>query len=690
MSKDLLIRLSLTLIVAISAANNSMGQRPVVMREITVPSSVEPGEPHSGLLRPSGQVQQPQPGQLPPYYAYPYGSETTTSRMLSAQEAVALALEHAVSLKEAQFEEQSAVQDVKQARVALFPEFSAPLTYVGTTPSPIREPGEPRTFSYVSEDAINHSTAFMGMNGTIDIAGTLRAALRRSRALLAAAHAGTVAARRNLVIATIDAYYGLVLTRQRRRLADEALALAESFAAVTEEQRKRGTGEETDVLRAQSAARSRRDELAQAQLNESVAMSQLRILTGLDYTTYITVARITEDVPQIADLLGYQEDAIMSRPELAQLEFQKRAASEEARAARRELRPQLTYALNGGFDAADFKPLSRYSGGSATVSLNIPIFNFGASKSRAAQAQIRARSFDAQRANEVLQLKQEFYAARAGALSAWDRIRYSMQAATAAQQNLLLIFGRYRSKNASLLEVIDAQSNYSETRQAYYQAIADYHSARARLEVDPMQMFGKPVAPVVQPDLKVPPPCSFGREQAPKIDGLYLGITESQMKQLVPGIQISAANEVGVSNVQLRGADISKLAGSSSFFEGVDSIELEFTDGRLSFIRVAYPGRGNWTDNNAFLSAMAPKFPIQGDWKPFYDWRNKDVRYADDLRDLGIECEGFRLSVGIGIEGVGGNQTPHYELEDLVAAQLVKTREEELRKRDEQQQKIKP
>ena len=204
-----------------------------------------------------------------------------------------------------------------------------------------------------------------------------------------------------------------------------------------------------------------------------------------------------------------------------------------------------------------------------------------------------------------------------------------------------------------------------------------------------MQMFGKPVAPVVQPESKVPPPCSLGREQAPKIDGLYLGMTESQMKQLVPGIQISKANEVGVSNAQLRGADISKLVGSSSFFEGIDSIDLEFTDGRLSFIRVAYPGRGKWTGNNAFLSVMAPKFPIQGDWKPFYDWRNKDVRYADDLRDLAIECEGFRLSVGIGIEGVGGSQTPHYELEDLVAAQLVKTREEERRKREEQQ-KIKP
>ena len=536
MSKNLLIRLSLMLIVHDVAENNSMGQQPVVMREITLPSSAEPGEPQSGL-RPSGQVQQPQPGQLPPYYAYPYGSETTTSRMLSAQEAVALALEHAVSLKEAQFEEQSAVQDVKQARVALFPEFSAPLTYVGTTPSPIREPGEPRTFSYVSEDAINHSIAFMGMNGTIDIAGTLRAALRRSRALLAAAHAGTVAARRNLVIATIDAYYGLVLTRQRRRLADEALALAESFVAVTEEQRKRGTGEETDVLRAQSAARSRRDELAQAQLNESIAMSQLRILTGLDYTTYITVARITEDVPQIADLLGYQEDAIMSRPELAQLEFQKRAASEEARAARRELRPQLTYALNGGFDAADFKPLSRYSGGSATVSLNIPIFNFGASKSRAAQAQIRARSFDAQRASEVLQLKQEFYAARAGALSAWDRsVLHAGRDRRTAE--LAFDFWAVPFKECQLAGSDRCPVELFGDAAGVLPGDCRLPFARARLEVDPMQMFrANRLPPLSNLTLKFHRPAALGVSKPQRLTDSIWRITESQMKELVPGIQ---------------------------------------------------------------------------------------------------------------------------------------------------------
>src|SRR5262249_1591206 len=106
------------------------------------------------------------------------------------------------------------------------------------------------------------------------------------------------------------------------------------------------------------------------------------------------------------------------------------------------------------------------------------------SKSRATQAELRARSIDVQRTNQVLQLKQEFYAARAGALSALDRTKFASEAASAAQQNLSLTFDRYRSKQATLLEILDAQADYSSTRLEYYQAIIDYHAARARLEID--------------------------------------------------------------------------------------------------------------------------------------------------------------------------------------------------------------
>ena len=629
-------------------------------------------------------AQQPQTDRVPPYYDYPYGSETTAVRTLSVEEAVKLALENAAVLRQAQYDELSAEQDVKQARVALLPQFNLPLTYWGTTPSTVRAPGDPLTFSFVSGSAINESIGELSTTGTIDVAGRLRATLQRTRALLVAAHAGTQAARRGLALATIDAYYGLVLARQKRRLADETLSLAENFVTVTEKQLQLGSVGETDVLRARSAAHSRRDELSQAQLAESIAMSQLRVLTGIDYRTQIAVVRLTDNVPRASDFLGYREDAVNDRPELRQFDAQRQAAFADARAAKRELYPQLTYTLNAGFDAANFRPLGRYSGGAAIVTLNVPIFNFGASKSRRTQALLRAQGLAAQRDFALRSLKQEFYAARAGALSALDRIQLASEAATDAHKNLNLVYEGYRSQKNTLLEVIDAESNYSSTRVEYYQAIADYHSARARLEVDPTLMFGRPAqSSEVGP---ISPACTLAREQAPDIGGFRLGMSEAQVKSLVPAAQISQPDENGVSHMEIKAPAIAQLP-RASFFEGVDDIQIEFVDGKLSFIRVGYPVTSKWTSKDEFVSVLAPKFGLSGRWTPFYDWQIKDARDSEDLRDLAIQCAGFRLSAGIGIEGLGGDETPHYELDDMVTARLVDQRKTE---RQKNEQKPKP
>jgi outer membrane protein TolC len=305
----------------------------------------------------------------PPYYDYPYGSRTPGHRSVSVEQAVELALRNASLYQQARFDEGIAGEDVRQARAAFLPQFSVPLTYVGNTTSRVRAPGDPVIYSFVSSSAINETSAFISATGALDLSGRLRAALRRSRAQLAAARAGTLAARRALAIATVDAYYGLALARQKRRLADETLALAEAFVKIAENLKARGEVEETDVLRARSAALLRRDELEQARAAESAAMDLLRALTGIDFGTHVAQPLLTNDLPSAADFDDYAEELIKGRPELNQLDALRRAAVEDAALARRELWPELTYSLNGGFDAADFRPLSRYSGGQAIVSL---------------------------------------------------------------------------------------------------------------------------------------------------------------------------------------------------------------------------------------------------------------------------------------------------------------------------------
>jgi outer membrane protein TolC len=416
----------------------------------------------------------------PPGFDNPGGA--TKARSLTVDEAIALALGQASAYRQSQLEERIAAQDVKQARAALLPQFTVPLTYFGTTPSQVREEDEPLTFSYVSSSAINESIGLLNAAGELDISGRLRASLRRSRYLLAAARAGTLVARRELALETVDAYYGLVLARQKRRLAEETLSLAEGFLKVTQGLLQRGEGEEADVLRARAQVSLRRDEMEQARTGETAAMDLLRVFTGVDFATLIDVSRITQDLPSASDFNDYTEELIKTRPELTQLDAQKRAALEDARVARGERLPQLSYNLNGGFDAADFRPLKRYSGGSATLTLTIPVFDFGASRSRETQARLRAQQLDAQRENTLRLLRQEFYTARATALSALARIQETDAGATAAQQNMILILARYRAKKATITDVVDAQAAYAEARLAHFQAIIDYRASRIRLE----------------------------------------------------------------------------------------------------------------------------------------------------------------------------------------------------------------
>lgn len=633
----------------------------------------QPADPHRQMHpppapAPSNETSMPQErhdtGMHPPYYDYPFGSTAPGHRSISVELAVELALKNASAYRQAQVDERIAVEDVRQARTAFLPQFSVPLTYIGNTTSRYRTPGDPVIYSFVASSAINETSAFINASGLVDLSGRLRAALRRSRAQLAAAQAGTQVARRTLVIATVDAYYGLALARQKRRLADETLALAEAFVKIAENLKARDEVGETDVLRARSAALFRRDELEQARAAESAAMDLLRVLTGVDFATHIAHPLLTDDLPTASDFSDYTEELLKNRPELSQIELLKRAAIEDARVARRELWPELSYSLNGGFDAADFRPLTRYSGGQAIISLNIPVFNWGASRSRETQARLRAQSLDLQRESTLQQLRQEFYTARANALSAIERARITRAATAASQQSLTLTFASYRLKKGTILDVIDAQANYAAARLAYYQAIADYRTNRIRLEVDPAQRSRAGDARAQTPLVERHDRCALTMSQAPEIGGLRLGMSAGEAQAVVPSLKVQPADDAGVARstlqaVELRGQPL------EPYLEGVETLALEFTGGRLSYIRVNYPITNMWESPDEFLAALAAKLNLKGTWKHFYDWEQKDVRDTKELRDLALECDGFRISAGIGVEGLGGDQTPHFEIEEI-------------------------
>ncbi len=133
------------------------------------------------------------------------------------------------AFQQAGLNERIAAEDVRQAQAAFLPRITAPLDFIYNSPSLKTPAGEARAASYIAANAISEYQALMSVAGELDLAGRLRATLRRNRALLAAARAGTEIARRTLAQATVEAYYGLALATARRLAAEQNLAVADEF-----------------------------------------------------------------------------------------------------------------------------------------------------------------------------------------------------------------------------------------------------------------------------------------------------------------------------------------------------------------------------------------------------------------------------------------------------------------------------
>jgi outer membrane protein TolC len=250
---------------------------------------------------------------------------------------------------------------------------------------------------------------------------------------------------------------------------------------------------QVDSIRARLSTSARRDELEQARAAESVAIESLRVLIGYEPAQPVVVADLSTEQPDVTEIDRFTLQMIAQRPELAQLDAQRAALAEEAKQARAERWPQITYNIIGGFetDSLRAQPLREHSGVQATVGMTIPIFDWGASRSRQRQAEYRMQSLDSARRLAQRNFNQQFTTARQQALSAAERVRLARAGIVDAQRNLEISIARYRAGEAQIIEVTDAQNTLTGQRTSLYQSVFDYQLALARLKQSTGQAAGQ-------------------------------------------------------------------------------------------------------------------------------------------------------------------------------------------------------
>ena len=279
-------------------------------------------------------------------------------------------------------------------------------------------------------------------------------------------------------------FFGYLLARDFAKVADEALELAEKHYANVKSLYEAGIASRFDLLRSEVETANLRPQVIRARNGLTVAELALKTALGLDLDTPVAVKGELADVPLEVDVDQALEEALAGRPEIRQLDQQRRMAGEMFKGARGGLLPTL--ALGGAYnfwaDALNFKKDSWQNFYSVNLSISIPIFDGFEAKSRMAQAKAAIREIEWTRKGledvislEVRQAVLNSRQARETLLSQGKNVEQAREAVRIAELN-------YTEGLATNLDVSTAQVALSQARTNYSQALYDCVVSKAQLD----------------------------------------------------------------------------------------------------------------------------------------------------------------------------------------------------------------
>lgn len=409
---------------------------------------------------------------------------------VTLQDALKLARSNSVPLQAALTDQGIARQDKAQARAALLPSLNYNNAYTFTEGTGItqatgaNQPAAVAAPRFIANNAVHEYLSQAELQQVFGY-GQL-ADYRRTRALEAVARAKAEIAARGLVVTVVQGYYGLIAAQRKYANAQQAAGEAERFLSLSQKLQNGGEVAHSDVIKAQIQLNDRQRDLREAQLAMDKARLDLAVLLFPDFNQNFTVVDDTQLAPALPPLEEFTRLAQNSNPDLRASSASVQAARYEIAANRAGYFPTLTLNYMYGIDATNFAIHSpegfRNLGYAASATLNIPVWNWGATHSKVVQSGLRRKQ--AQRQLLLAQRKlqadmRELYAEAEAARAEHDLLKSS---AEMAAESLRLTNLRYQGGEATVLEVVDAQNTLNLARNAFNDGEVRYRTALANLQ----------------------------------------------------------------------------------------------------------------------------------------------------------------------------------------------------------------
>ena len=396
---------------------------------------------------------------------------------LTLEEAIRLAKSNAPDFRVALANAGVAQEGSVQSRAALLPSLSyttgAVYTQPNGTPTGVFV-GANGSHEYLSQGVVHEALSFASV-----------ADYRRARAQEALARAEAEIAARGLVITVTKDFYDVIVAQQKVENAQAAAAEAQRFVKLSQQLENGGEVAHSDVVKAQLQANDRARDVQDLQLSAEQAKLGLAVLIFPNFTSDYQVVNDLAQVPPLPELTHVQDLAAHNNPEIAAANASLQASQHEVSAAVAGHLPSISFDYFYGIDAnryATYTDGVHNLGYQAVATLNLPIFDWGATQSKVKQAQLqrdvaRVQLSAAQRS--ALADLRLFYNEAQTARKQIDLLKDS---ADLAAESLRLTALRYQAGEATALEVVDAQSASLRAQNNYADAAVRYRVALAKLQ----------------------------------------------------------------------------------------------------------------------------------------------------------------------------------------------------------------
>lgn len=337
---------------------------------------------------------------------------------------------------------------------------------------------------FIANNAVREYASQAIVTETLNIAAF--ANLKRANAADAKAGADFETARRALVVSVATAYYTLVAEEDSVRIAQLAEDEAQSFVNLTGKLEQGREVAHADVVKANLGLQQRQRDLSDAQLAEQKARLDLGTMILPDPRAPYRLSDSNPAVPALSTREEAEAAASKNNPELKSALAALRMSQQDVAAARAAWLPDLSLNYTYGIDAPQFAVNGpdgvRNLGYSAFVTLDIPVWDWMATRDRVKQSELRRSVAQTQLTFAQKKLLANFDEFYSEAKVAGDQLASLDLSANTAEDSLRLTKLRYSAGEATALEVVDAENAATQAETARADGAVRYRVALANLQ----------------------------------------------------------------------------------------------------------------------------------------------------------------------------------------------------------------